>query len=995
MKPNERAYNFLAITRSKAKMYEYNVPEEYHIDPKVLLTDLLDLTIAIIGNITTEYETTQEASQTDNEKLLEFSAKYMDALINSKTASDLTNYLQLICGAAYYLAGYPGSAMVLIKKINNLDLNASGLDKIIYNLLSKQKINVDFVDKDNQYGEIIQNLSLSINSFYETGNYYNEVKHYAKQLKNEVYLNGSDRELLFGDIIYAICLRTLRMSSWLALPRYSGVDINLWMRYLESETALKELWPAQMLLGEHGIYRGKSAVIQMPTSAGKTRASEIIIRSAFINSRANLVVIVAPFRALCHEIYNDMLVRFDDEEDVNVSLVSDVFLMDMELEEGTELKNILILTPEKLEYILRHSPEMASIIGLIIYDEGHLFDDGERGTKYELLLASLKRLLPNTAQIVLISAVIPNAEEIGKWLIGSSFSPIKATHLTPTQKNIAFISWNDRRGQLKFVDAIDINKDEFFVPRVIESQELSLRKRERKKRIFPDRHEPSHVAIAIGCRLVINGSVAIFTGRKDSATLIAKQLIDAFERDCNLPKPVEYCDSKEMERLIKYLERTLGVGSTVLKAACYGVLLHHGSIPNTIRLAAEYALQKEHARFVICTSTLSQGVNLPIRYLIVTNDRQGKEKIKVRDFHNLMGRAGRAGKYTEGTVIFSDRRIFDLKDDYMEGWRWRSIRELLDPSNSETCKSHILTLYDLEPLFIDEKEEWADNINRIISDINTYLLNFLGDATSLEEAEAYTISLLENTLAYFQANEDQRSRLKKTFTSIAKEIFEREPSPERRKVFAKAVVDLNKSQEILKYLEDNIKFLETPQNPISILDYLWDIIFAYGKFPKTIDKDKQLSTIKMWINGDGYPLIYDYLSAEKFGNRNATIEHITYLCEGLFGFNASLIVGTCVELLELVQSWNRDNETQIRQLQKMLKYGLPTPMSINLYELGLVDRNLALEVAKIIGTGVRKPNKRVLINLLKRNRLAIKSLIENNYPAFFDYQLIKVLSYNV
>ena len=59
-------------------------------------------------------------------------------------------------------------------------------------------------------------------------------------------------------------------------------------------------------------------------------------------------------------------------------------------------------------------------------------------------------------------------------------------------------------------------------------------------------------------------------------------------------------------------------------------------------------------RFVVCTSTLAQGVNLPIRYLIVTSVYQGKEQIKVRDFHNLIGRAGRAGMHTEGSILFAD-----------------------------------------------------------------------------------------------------------------------------------------------------------------------------------------------------------------------------------------------------------------------------------------------------------------------------------------------------
>ena len=84
-------------------------------------------------------------------------------------------------------------------------------------------------------------------------------------------------------------------------------------------------------------------------------------------------------------------------------------------------------------------------------------------------------------------------------------------------------------------------------------------------------------------------------------------------------------------------------------------------------------------RFVICTSTLAQGVNLPIRYLIVTSVYQGVERIKVRDFHNLIGRAGRAGMHTEGSILFADPNVYDKRYDRDERWRWGQVKELLDP----------------------------------------------------------------------------------------------------------------------------------------------------------------------------------------------------------------------------------------------------------------------------------------------------------------------------
>lgn len=62
------------------------------------------------------------------------------------------------------------------------------------------------------------------------------------------------------------------------------------------------LWPAQQLIGEKGVLRGQSAIVQLPTGVGKTKSIELVIRSSFASGRATTAIIVAPLRALCNEI---------------------------------------------------------------------------------------------------------------------------------------------------------------------------------------------------------------------------------------------------------------------------------------------------------------------------------------------------------------------------------------------------------------------------------------------------------------------------------------------------------------------------------------------------------------------------------------------------------------------------------------------------------------------------------------------------------------------
>ena len=55
MKPEKGATTLLGITRSKAKMYEYNVPESYHIDIPRDPARLFDLALGLLGDYSAQY----------------------------------------------------------------------------------------------------------------------------------------------------------------------------------------------------------------------------------------------------------------------------------------------------------------------------------------------------------------------------------------------------------------------------------------------------------------------------------------------------------------------------------------------------------------------------------------------------------------------------------------------------------------------------------------------------------------------------------------------------------------------------------------------------------------------------------------------------------------------------------------------------------------------------------------------------------------------------
>src|SRR2546429_9956712 len=94
----------------------------------------------------------------------------------------------------------------------------------------------------------------------------------------------------------------------------------------------------------------------------------------------------------------------------------------------------------------------------------------------------------------------------------------------------------------------------------------------------------------------------------------------------------------------------------------YRVGLHYGPLPDPVRQAVEDDFRSGSIKILVSTNTLGQGVNMPVKTAIIyslersywdeKNKRHVHQPIKKRDFWNICGRAGRAGKETEGQIIF-------------------------------------------------------------------------------------------------------------------------------------------------------------------------------------------------------------------------------------------------------------------------------------------------------------------------------------------------------
>jgi len=1039
MRPEQKSQLLLGVTRSKAKMLEYGIPEEHHIkiiqDPAKLFT----LSIGLLGDLAAAIN----RDEPDPDSLAElktnllFSARFFDSYLQSKLNETLDPYLVLLGSASYYLCDLPGSASVLAKRIDGdcPDLDGDGLEDLLLWLLQAD-LGTYFDGADGPFGGFIDGISKWILQFFEDGNGEENLLDLATKLRTAVYEFGTPRQLLFGDVIAAVLRKKLVNSAWKALPSYSGLPRDKWLHALQKDSFIKELWPAQHLLGQADVLKGESAIVQMPTSAGKTKATELILRSAFLAERVSLAIIIAPFRALCHEIKNSLVEAFHNET-TKVDELSDALQTDFEIAELLGHQQILVVTPEKLLYVLRHAPELAAHVGLLVFDEGHQFDSGTRGITYELLLTSLRSMIPEGTQKVLISAVISNAEAVGEWLNGDP-NVVEGTTLIPTFRSVGFASWLDQLGRIEYVDSRDAEQGEFFVPRVIERFNLGRKKRERTDRFFPEKTDGQAIALYLGLKLVPNGSIAVFCGRKSTAASVCEKAVDIIERGAPLALPSDFSDAQEVARLTHLHIENLGADAPASQSAAHGIFSHHGNTPHGIRLAVEHAMRDDLVRFVVCTSTLAQGVNLPIRYLIVTSVYQGMERIKVRDFHNLIGRAGRAGMHTEGSILFADPVIFDKRKARNDKWRWDQVKELLEPRNSEPCISNLLSIFDpirsddekytitMEALdfakvYIDDPDEVAklaagiaarhgdkkfsrDGVERqiawrisLICAVESFLLSHW-DESENGLSEADVTRLAEGTLAFFLADDQKKEHIRELFQLLAGNISANITDPARRKIYGRTLYGIQDAQAIEGWVQTNADSLLTIVDETDALDLAWPLLTRHingGVFTK-FDQPEVLKEIAHgWISGKPFSDLLKIIRKRKakmiWGTRRREfkIDHVVDVCEGTLAYDGALVVGAVCEFIEtLDQDGTGDLINRLQLFQKRLKYGLPTETTIALYELGFSDRVIAQDLATSLNLDATQ--KKDLVKALKKNRDGARAVMEK-YPSYFQERMNELL----
>jgi replicative superfamily II helicase len=440
--------------------------------------------------------------------------------------------------------------------------------------------------------------------------------------------------------------------------------------FLDRTPPVWDFFPSQVEAITAGLLTSSQTYsLQMPTGAGKTALTETLLFGHLTSHPSEAAVLLVPYRALARELKNSVGRRMSAIGLPTRSIYGGTVPTQ---EDSQDLESIraFIATPEALTGLLSRAPGLLSRISLVICDEGHLLDGGARGIGLELLLARLRGRSESRPRVVFVSAIVPNIEEVNTWLGGSDATVVKSD-FRPAEAEYAVLRpvGNGRNMHVGLeAHPVSTTLQAHTLPDFLQVSDFEFTNPATGRRKTYTYSSIKTQAIAAARKSLTLGTVAVFAATKtgDQGVVgLATELIQQVESGLPLPHPATYITDTELVATITdYVEREYGADWIGTKALRIGTIIHHGDIPQETREALEELLNQRGARMVLCTSTLAEGVNLPIRTLVLYAVRRRSASgqpipMLSRDIRNLVGRAGRAGSSTRGLVICANPNQWD------------------------------------------------------------------------------------------------------------------------------------------------------------------------------------------------------------------------------------------------------------------------------------------------------------------------------------------------
>ncbi|MDD6473078.1 MAG: DEAD/DEAH box helicase, partial [Bacteroidales bacterium] len=839
----------------------------------------------------------------------------------------------LYIAAIYYLCGYPAVANVYIRRCDHSLLKSEAAMRI-WAIVSGN-------DARNTAGI---NLMLGDND----GTVYQQIKSETRA-KNSDFQYASVYDFFESRLLEIVMERFATDNLRSDLYRYDpNTDWSDYIRYAISRHIYSFL-PSQREAFERGLLAFKRSFgLHMPTSAGKSFITELLIYQELRGNTNAKVLYLAPLRSLSHElklkyaqVSKALGFTFRCIYGGGNFSVSETFVDDADM---------LISTPEAFMGLEGAIDDILSRFTLVICDEGQLLVSEGRGLEYELLLSRM--LKQDGIRFLFISAIVPNVGEINTWLGGES-SEVCSSNYRPIDLRFGFYQQTD--------SGIDVNVQ---IPRHKTEVELHSFVPNVKFKSVKDR------ACSIALQALNAGSVMLYTSFKGGNSSCEKygwSVKSAIDRQQHT-SPSHFLSARQTERLHiyhQYAEFLFGKDYYQTVFLHHGYAVHHGSVPQCMREIIETAFSRGEIKMVICNKTLAEGVNFPVKTLVLGDIRSPKGKggfMPLDDLMNVIGRAGRAGKETYGMVIGSadnDRYILKAaKGDGLQPAKGQMSGLLEDIARAERAKGHELTDDEMKELL--EATGYAESLDKMIM-LST-------DDFSFQNANAE--ALASSSLTYHLTSNQGQSNLRRVFNSRFKNL--QGLSSDLFDTYKQTGISPKEIEGISSRIHDNIGWDSIEVEDLCESNFI-DTMLQLAGFGETEDKGRQYAVVlRKWMRGFTYKEIADEVGLSV----DNTVDCIERLTRDFLMESKAVIRYVCYR-------FDVENEA-FGYWPIFVEKGLCTNVQAILCRKGLSDR-IALHIVdryireetnwQILGESLLRD---LLLGLLRGKRLELNRFLERS-----------------
>ena len=591
-------------------------------------------------------------------------------------------------------------------------------------------------------------------------------------------------------------------------PRLRKLFIALLQRRPKAEV---DLWPSQIEAATRAADQSDDLVVSLPTSAGKTRIAELCILRCLAGGKR--VVFITPLRALSAQTETTLQSTFGPLGKTISALYGSIGVSGFD-EDAIRERDIVVATPEKLDFALRNDPSLLDDVGLLVFDEGHMIGLNEREVRYEVQIQRLlRRADAHDRRIVCLSAILPDGDQLDDfagWLRRDHPGGLIKHDWRPTRLRFGEVVWSSPSARLN----LRVGDERPWVQRFLVGAAPPnwVPPKRRRTKLFPcDQRE---LCLATAWRLVEDGqTVLIFCPERRSVEPFADVIVDLHERGA-LNSLLE-ADPIVLNTAIALGEEWLGPDSAILKCLRLGVALHHGALPTAYRKEIERLLRDNVLKVTISSPTLSQGLNLSATAVVMHSLHRFGERIDISEFKNVIGRAGRAYVDVEGIVLFP---MFD--DIAKKRRNWEALINDLGARNMESGLVQLVAallsrmrariggeLSQLVEYVVNNAAAWTfpevanekpEDRGRALADweqhvatLDTAILGLIGENDIPDEGvEAALDDILQSSLWHrrlLRQNEQVQQALKAGLVSRSRHIWNQSTAARRRGYFLAGV----------------------------------------------------------------------------------------------------------------------------------------------------------------------------------------------------------------